>query len=73
MTLFLTPDEVAELTGIRGAARGQSRHARQADQLRKMGIPFWLNAAGRPVVARSAIEAHHQAPEPPAWKPRLAA
>lgn len=52
---FLTPREIAELTG---------RHwtSRQIDALRTMGIPFWINAVGRPVVARSAIQAQTARP-----------
>lgn len=72
--MFLTPEELAELTGIRGGCRGRTRNSRQADQLRVMGIPFFLNAQGRPIVARSALEGQHKAPaEPKGWKPKLAA
>jgi hypothetical protein len=46
---FLTKDEVAELTGLKSKRR-------QAEQLRKMGLPFWINAAEAPIVPRSAIE-----------------
>lgn len=46
---FLTKDEVAELTGLKTKRR-------QVEQLRKMGLPFWLNAANAPIVPRSAIE-----------------
>ena len=61
---FLTPDEIAELTGRR-------RVSHQIPALRMMGIPFWINAVGRPVVARTAIEAQTSRPvmERP-WTPR---
>jgi hypothetical protein len=49
MSLFLTADEVAELTDCR-------RKSRQIDALRMMGIAFWVNPSGRPVVARASIE-----------------
>lgn len=46
---FLSPDELRTLTG-------RARKALQVEQLRRMGLPFWVNAAGRPVVARAAVE-----------------
>lgn len=73
MSLFLTSDEIIELTGIRGGWRGQSREQRQIATLRKMKIPHYVNAAGRPVVARAVIEGTGPAPvESPIWEPRLA-
>lgn len=69
---FLNADEIAALTGIKGGRGGQSKHALQIDQLRKMGIPFWINAAGKPVVARAAIEGRTIASQPPeAWRPAV--
>lgn len=47
--MFLTKDEVAELTG-------RQLKAKQIAQLRTMRIAFWINADGVPVVARTAIE-----------------
>jgi hypothetical protein len=47
--MFLTAAELATLTGYR-------QKGRQLARLRQMGIPFWTNAAGQPVVARAAIE-----------------
>lgn len=47
--LFLSPEEIAFLTGRRRAAH-------QIATLRAMGIPYWTNAAGKPVVTRAAIE-----------------
>jgi len=61
---FLTPDEIAELTG-------RSFASRQIEALRAMGVPFWVNAVGRPVVARAAIQAQTSRPviDRP-WTPR---
>lgn len=61
--LFLTPQEMQELTA-RKSNRGQIA------ALRAMGIPFRVNAAGRPVVCRSAVEGQ-PAPPPAAevWRP----
>jgi hypothetical protein len=46
---FLTKDEVAALTGHRIKSR-------QIEELRRMGLPFWVNARHAPIVARVAIE-----------------
>lgn len=71
--LFLTHADVDELTGIRGGKKGQPKFVRQVDQLRRMGIPFHVNAAGRPIVARVAIEGgpKTQAKEPNGWTPAV--
>jgi len=50
--LFLTADELRELTGY-------AIKARQIAQLRTMGIAFRVNGCGRPVVTRSAVEGQH--------------
>lgn len=71
---FLDRDELAELTGIRGGKPGQTREQRQAAALRQMKIPHYVNAAGKPVVARATVEGTAtKQPEPLAWEPRLAA
>lgn len=46
---FLTREEVREFTDC-------CHKQKQIEALRTMGVPFWVNPAGRPVVARSAIE-----------------
>jgi hypothetical protein len=63
---FLTKEEVAELTG-------RQTKTKQIEQPRKMGLPFWVNVIGRPVVARTAIEgppAHAPTPNEP-WVPNV--
>lgn len=47
--LFLTPDEIKELSGF-------TFKDLQVTQLRTMGIPFRINGRGRPIVARSVID-----------------
>jgi hypothetical protein len=47
--LFLTKDEIVILTG-------RKMKRLQIKQLRKMGVPFFVNALNSPVVARSSIE-----------------
>jgi hypothetical protein len=75
MSIFLTPEEVAELTGIRRGCKGKSREQRQATALKSMGVPHYINAAKRPIVARAAIEgaataiAKSNAPTVEAWEP----
>ena len=66
--MFLTPEELAELTGYRQASK-------QIVMLRKQGIPFHVNAAGHPKVARAIIEGKHTQPATPAaksWSPSWA-
>jgi hypothetical protein len=46
---FLNRDELKDLTG-------RSYVRLQIAALAKMGIPFFVNDVGRPVVARSAVE-----------------
>jgi hypothetical protein len=63
---FLDRDEVKELTG-------RTKIALQIAQLTTMGIPFFVNAIGRPVVPRTAIEGRATtaaAPKKP-WVPKV--
>ncbi|MDA8095302.1 MAG: DUF4224 domain-containing protein [Betaproteobacteria bacterium] len=71
--MFLTADDLATLTGIKGGAKGKTRCQRQIDALRQMGIPFFVNAAGRPVVTRAAIEGRQaeSKTEPREWSPAV--
>jgi hypothetical protein len=65
---FLTDAEVKRLAGCR-------HRTEQIAALRQMGIPFWVNAAGRPIVVRAIIEGRSRQADPkpvPAWTPKLA-
>lgn len=64
--MFLTPDELRTLTG-------KAQKAKQVEHLRRQGIPFYLNASGHPIVARSAIEggAKSTQPERKQWRPAV--
>lgn len=67
MSLFLTQEELVILTG-------RKKKNLQLEQLRKMGVPFFVNAVGAPVVARVAIEGRPTKAEPPrkkAWVPNV--
>lgn len=57
MSIFVDDDDLVVLTGHRNTRR-------QIDQLRVMGVPFRINAAGRPVVAIAAIEGGRNSPAP---------
>lgn len=54
--MFLTPEQVADLTGIKRGRKGKSRGQLQCEHLRKNGIPFFQNACGDPKVACAYIE-----------------
>ena len=61
--LFLTPDEMRQLTGF-------ALKAKQIEQLRRMGVAFRINGCGRPVVTRVAVEGTGRQPEQrKAWEP----
>lgn len=60
MDTFLTADAVVRLTGRR-------RKSKQIEALRTMGLPFWVNAIGEPVIAVAAVEGRKAAPEEKVW------
>ncbi len=62
MSAFLTCEDVAELTGCKFKSK-------QIEALRKMGLPFWVNALGRPVVSVAAIEGGKETPQKKRWVP----
>jgi Domain of unknown function (DUF4224) len=56
MSAFLTCQDIAELTG-------RKVKSKQIEVLRKMGLPFWVNAVGKPVVPVAAIEGRKESPQ----------
>jgi hypothetical protein len=64
--IFLSRQDIALLAG-------RQRRADQVAQLRVMGVPFFINAAGWPVVTRAAVEGRQSKVEPPSkrWEPRV--
>ncbi|WP_322008272.1 DUF4224 domain-containing protein [Paraburkholderia tropica] len=78
--LFLTDEEVRELTGI-GVGRTENvggqlvkrtKLERQVAQLRTMGIPFHVNARGRPIIARAFFTGQRsEAPRREKWHPKF--
>ena len=73
VSLFLTLEEIAELTGIKKGRNGKTRNQLQVEQLRLMGVTFFVNACGRPIVTYTAIEGNKQPPQekPQTWKPAI--
>lgn len=73
MSLFLTCEEIAELTGIKKGKNGKTRNQLQVEQLRLMGVAFFVNACGRPIVTHAAIEGNKQLAQEksPTWKPAI--
>jgi len=64
--MFLTQSDLETLTG-------RKQKAQQIAQLRKMGIRFFVNASGHPVVPVAAVEGRKpSATEKPAWSPKWA-
>jgi hypothetical protein len=66
--MFLTDAELRDLTGY-------AQRSKQVAQLRRQGIPFYLNAAGRPIIARAIIEGGKESSAEPekTWEPAWAA
>jgi hypothetical protein len=65
--MFLTELEVADLTGYK-------QPSKQVAMLRQQGIPFHVNAAGHPKIARTAFDgASKQLEEEKTWEPSWAA
>jgi hypothetical protein len=62
--MFLTPEELFTLTGYK-------MRRQQIAQLKRMGIAFWLNASGRPVVASAMFQGSDKMAPPPTktWEP----
>lgn len=73
--MFLTDEQIAELTGIKRGVSGKRREELQCEHLRKVGIPFFPNARGKPmVVAEALIGTRHHAQESQSkakWTPKV--
>jgi len=61
MSVFLDDDDVADLTG-------RKRKSDQIVALRTMGIPFFINAAKKPIVTRKAVEGGEVEHKPQTWQ-----
>lgn len=64
-TTFLNDEEVNELTGIRRGKGTKTYRELQVEWMLKQGYPARLNAAGRAIVTRSAIEGTRKQIESP--------
>ena len=64
--MFLTPEEVTDLTGYKQASK-------QVAMLRQQGVPFHVNAAGHPKVVRATLEGKPQPAPVKSWSPSWAA
>lgn len=68
--MFLSTQELVELTG-------RKVKAKQIEALRGMGIAFFVNALGKPVVTRTAVEGKsvvsRERATQPTWQPRVIA
>lgn len=71
MSLFLTSEEVKALTGIKRGRDGKSASCLQCEFLRRSKLPFFTNARGEPMIARSTIEGTAQVSVKPKWQPTI--
>lgn len=70
--VFLTRDEVAELSGIRAGRNHKTREQLQVDWLRTSGIPFVVNARGCPIITVAAVEGRQPTDAPKkGWSPTV--
>lgn len=69
--MFLSEQEVRELTGIYRGSKGRTGCELQAAQLTTMCIPFWVNARGLPKVVKEYLIGGVKVPAKPAkkWEP----
>lgn len=63
--MFIDDEAMVRLTGYR-------RKSCQIRQLKAMGLPFFVNASGHPVVAEAVAEGRKVKPEKPKWVPSWA-
>lgn len=70
-SMFLTAEELVELTGIKIGKNKKTREQLQATELTRLGIPHYVNIAARVIVARAIIESHPPATLPARgqWEP----
>jgi hypothetical protein len=74
---FLSAQEVGEFSGIKRGktVRGRkvTREQLQVEWLRRTGVPFIVNARGRPMIVRANLVGDAQRGRaqdaPPAWQP----
>lgn len=66
MSLWLSPKEVKELTG-------RERWTAQCRALARLNIAFRLNAVGRPLVERAAVETYKERPGKASAEPNWSA
>lgn len=71
MPLFLTDDELSELTGIKRGRHGSSKAQLQSKYLREQGIPFYKNIKGEPKVTRCLLEGGKQQSSNETWQPAV--
>ena len=62
MSAFLEAKDLAILTG-------RKVKSKQIEALRKMGIAFFINACGKPVVPVAAVEGRKNISTAPTWVP----
>lgn len=63
--VFLSDYDMFLLTGYK-------TRSRQVEQLRKMGMAFFVNGSGKPLVAKAVIEGRNDpAPQVKKWEPNF--
>jgi len=73
MSLFLSREDVAELTGITRKDNGKTREQLQCEFLRSQGIQFFVNFRGEPKVTIAFINGSKEHVKQTGWQPKLLA
>lgn len=69
--MFLTDEQLADLTGIKKGQNGRRREELQCEHLRRIGVPFFPNARGKPMVVIEALTGRTIEPPKPKWQPKV--
>lgn len=64
MSTFLEPHDLAALTG-------RKIKSKQIEALRQMGIPYFVNATGHPIVTQAALNNKKEAATSRPWSPHV--
>ena len=69
--MFLTDEQLAEFTEIRTGKGGKTREELQCEHLRRIGVPFYPSARGKPMVVAEALLGHKTEQPKPKWQPKV--
>ncbi|HCN72337.1 MAG TPA: hypothetical protein DIS96_11715 [Pusillimonas sp.] len=69
--MFLTDEQLADFTEIRTGKGGKTREQLQCEHLRKIGVPFYPSARGKPMVVAEVLTGRKIDNPKPKWQPKV--